>query len=565
MPRDYIPGSSMYKPVGDYNVYDYFLMNTEQYGDYPCFQHNYRDHMRSEFVNDVNALSLYYKKTLGFAPGDVYTVFLPTSIEAMAIFMALNKLGVIVNFVHPLASPERLSEIMRFTKSKGLAISDRAFPVYAAAVAPKNVPVLLCNFETYGVPDKFSPKLSEASLETAEKLGCSVKAYNDAVKDFNGLSEEGIKNNSKSVALYMQGGGTTGKSRTIKLTNFALTSVIYMCGGINEKPSHPGIDTEIGCMPFFHAYGFCVGGLSSFVKATKMVFLPKFDADKFIELMKLNHVVQFNGVPSMFKKLYNHPDWDGPHLASMKIAFGGGDDVGQAFLDKFNSVFEKYKSTAELHQGYGLTECCAIVLTNPINMMKYNSLGCPLPGLTVEIWDENNSPVPNGTIGEIVISGPTLMEGYLTEDGPVDDGIFYDANGRAWVKSGDLAYKDDDNFFFFAGRKKRIVIISGYNVYPVDIEKVMKDIPFIRESCSVQGFDENGKKIIRLYAVLTPDATEAEETYKAFITQACTKVLPGFSVPRDIRFIKELPLTPVNKVDFMKMTQHNPSDPIFEG
>ena len=272
MPREYVPGSVMYKAVGDFNVYDYFLMNTEQYGDYPCFQHNFRDHMRSEFINDADALSLYYKKTLGFTAGDVYTMFVPTSIEAMILFMALNKLGVIVNFVHPLVNPQRLSEIMDFTKSKGIALLDSTFPSYAEMIASKNVPVLLCNFATYGVPDKFAPELNAAATEAAEKYGCTVKAYNAAVKDFNGLSEEGIKNNSKSIAVYMHGGGTTGKSRTIKLSNFALNSVVYMCGCINEKPNHPGIDTDIGCMPFFHAYGFCVGGLSSLIKATKMVF-----------------------------------------------------------------------------------------------------------------------------------------------------------------------------------------------------------------------------------------------------------------------------------------------------
>lgn len=563
MSRSYIPGSTAYHPVGDFNVYDYFVMNTEQYGDYPAFQHGFRDHMRSELLNDIDSLACYYKEELGLKQGDVYTLFLSTSIEAMIIFMALNKLGVIVNFVHPLLPAENLKDMIEFTKSKGIVILDKMAAPYASVIAQTNQKAMICSVPTYAVPFKFSVKPDEKATEAFEEKKVDYIAYNKAVEMYNGKTCDGVKECSKKLAVYMSGGGTTGKSRTIKLSNFALNNVIYMCGCINEKPEHPGIDTDIGCMPFFHAFGFCVGGLSSLVKATKMVFMPKFDADKFIEIMKLNHVVQFNGVPNMYKKLMAHPEWDGPHLASMRIAFGGGDDVGAAFLQKFNETFKRNHSIAELHQGYGLTECCAIVLTNPIDANKDGSIGKALPGLTVQIWDDDHNELPNGEIGEIAISGPTLMEGYLTEDGPIDEGLYKDENGRKWVLSGDLAYRDDDGFFFFVGRKKRVVIISGYNVYPVDIEKVMIDIPFIKESCSVQGFDKDRKKLIRLYVVLNDGENGDKKEYKRIITEACEKKLSKFSVPRDIRFIDELPRTRVQKVDFMRMTQLKPEDPIY--
>ncbi|MBQ6420461.1 MAG: acyl--CoA ligase [Clostridia bacterium] len=561
--RSYIPGSTAYHPVGDFNVYDYFLMNTEQYGDYPAFQHAFRDHMRSELVEDIESLAYFFKKTIGLRQGDVYTIFLPTSIEAMIIFMALNKLGVIVNFVHPLLPPEKLAELLTLTRSCGIAILDRATPKYAATIGKFHLSALVCSFDTYGVPDKYSVSLAPGASQSLSDNEVRHTSFHEALASCKGKTCSGVTACAKEIAVYMSGGGTTGKSRTIMLSNYALNNVIYMCGCINERPEHPGIDTDIGCMPFFHAYGFCVGGLSSLVKATKMVFMPSFDADKFIEIMKLNHVVQFNGVPNMFKKLLAHPEWDGPQLASMRIAFGGGDDVGASFLHKFNDVFKKNRSIAELHQGYGLTECCAIVLTNPIDANKEDSIGKALPGLTVQIWDENQKELPNGEIGEIAISGPTLMEGYLREDGQPGDGLYTDETGRKWVLSGDLAYRDDDGFFFFAGRKKRLIIISGYNVYPADIERVLVELPFIKESCPVQGFDDNGKKLVRLYVVLGDDADRGEEYYRAAITAACASKLSRFSVPRDIRFITALPRTAVQKVDFMKMTQKKPEDPIY--
>lgn len=563
MSRSFIPGSTMYEKVGNGNVYDYFVNNTKQYGDYPAFQHGYRDHMRSELLADVDALAAYYKYDLGYQPGDVYTVFMSTSIEAMILFMALNKIGVIVNFVHPMLPPDNLDEIISFTGSKGIVLLDKMAAGYAEVAAAHSLPVMLCDFAAYALPDKFSAQPQGAAVDSLRAAGIDFISYTDAIKRGLGKNADSVRECGDEIAVYMQGGGTTGKSRTIMLTNKNLNNVVYMCGCINEKPEHVGIDTDIGCMPFFHAYGFCVGGLSSLVKGTKMVFLPRFDADKFIEIMKLNHVVQFNGVPNMFKKLMEHPDWDGPQLAALRIAFGGGDDLGAVFLNKFTDVCKKNGSIAELHQGYGLTECCAIVLTNPIDWDKEGALGKPLPGLRVEVWDEDHKPVPNGTVGEIAISGPTVMKGYLNHDGIENDGIYFTEDGTRWVLTGDLAYKDDDDFFFFAGRKKRVVIISGYNVYPVDIEKVLMEMPFIKESCPVQGFDEKGKKLIRLYVVLEDDATEDKDHYSKIITEKCAEKLSKYSVPRDIRYISELPRTRVQKVDFMQMTQFSPSDPIF--
>ena len=168
------------------------------------------------------------------------------------------------------------------------------------------------------------------------------------------------------------------------------------------------------------------------------------------------------------------------------------------------------------------------------------------------IWDDDCRPVPNGTVGEIVISGPTIMEGYLTPDGPKDAGLYTDENGVKWVRSGDLGYMDDDGFFYFAGRKKRLIIISGYNVYPVDIENLMDTLPFIKESCAVRGFSE-GKPLVKLYVSLKDKGDEEE--YRKIITETCEKNLSKFSVPRVIEFMHELPHTPLEKVDFMALEE----------
>lgn len=543
---------------GNENCYDYFMRNTEQHGDYTCFSHYGRTHLKSEFVADVMAVSAFYKNELGFKQGDVYTIFSPTNVESMILFMALNRLGVIVNFVHPLLPPDNLKEILDFTKSKGIMVLDMFVAKYAETIGNQNIPCTIVVPSCYALPDKYSAKANEEAMAVVAAKIKNCITYPEILKKYADQSVEGVTNNKDAIAIYANGGGTTGKSKTIKLSNGSINELIYMLGAQNTPVEEIGIDTEICSMPFFHAYGFCAGGLSAMHKGAKVVFLPKFDADRFVEIMRTNKVTEFNGVPNMFKKLLAHPDFDGPHLKSIKVMYAGGDDVRPAFVEEFEKVLRKNGSDASICAGWGLTECCAACTTNPPWANKLGTIGKPLPGLNIEIWDEDNKPLPQGKVGQIAVSGPTVMEGYLTEDGPVDAGLYKTEDGTKWVLTGDLAYIDEDGYLWFMGRSKRLVIISGYNVYPGDIEKLLTELDFIKESCAVQGFDAEGKKLIRLY-VVADGADENAEEYNRQIIELCSARLDKFSVPRDIRYIDALPRTRLEKVDFMSLTENEPT------
>ena len=284
--------------------------------------------------------------------------------------------------------------------------------------------------------------------------------------------------------------------------------------------------------------------------AARLIPLMQFDAKLVVKLYKKNRISGIGGIPNMFKKLYNTPGFDGPHLANTRMMFVGGDDLSPSFLEDFNTMLANNGTEARLRQGYGLTEVGSVCCVNTNWVYKDGSIGKPLEGLRMEIWDDDCKQVPTGEVGEICIAGPTIMEGYLTKDGPKDAGLYYDEEGTAWVRSGDLGYVDEDGFFYFAGRKKRLIIISGYNVYPVDIENLMDTLPFIRESCAVRA-EKNGKPLVRLYASLKIKGDEEE--YKQTIIETCEKNLSKFSVPREIVFMDELPHTPLEKVDFMKL------------
>ncbi len=536
----------------NYNCYEFYLAATEKYGDYKQAQHMDEMVMRSKFICDTEALAAYFKKELGLKKGDVYSIFVPSDIESFTAFYALNKLGVIVNFLHPLLPDEALIEAVKESGSKGIMVLGLLGLKQhnVDAVNSLGLPVLVCRCSDYASPaKKAAAGMGEALLE--KLLGYkNATLYCDVVKKYEGRTVEGCVNNCDDIAVYLNGGGTTGKSKTIKLTNKAINENVHKLGYIDHIED-PGEEAEIIILPFFHAFGLVVAGHMALCNAARIIPLMQFDAKLVIKLYKNNKIVGIGGIPNMFKKLYNTPGFDGPHLKDTRMMFVGGDDLSPAFLEAFNGMLERNGTSARLRQGYGLTEVGSVCCVNTNWVYKDGSIGKPLEGLRMEIWDDDHKPVPTGEVGEIVISGSTMMEGYLTEDGPKDAGIYYDEEGTPWVLSGDLGYVDEDGFFYFYGRKKRIIIISGYNVYPVDIENLMDTLPFIKESCAVRGTTEDGKVLVRLYASLKEKGDEEE--YKRIITEACAKNLNQFSVPREIIFMDELPHTPLEKVDFMKL------------
>ena len=535
---------------GNYNCFEFYCAATEQYGDFDTVQHMDKRVKRSEFIAEVEALAAYFYHELGLRRGDVYTIFCPTNVESLVGFYALNKLGVIVSFVHPLLPPEMLREYVISGRSKGVMILDLLIKSHVKTLNELGVPVLLCRNSDYAAPVKAAAtRLGEGLLEAIFPKIKNCESYSSALKKYAGKSVPGVKNNASDIAVYLNGGGTTGKSKTIMHTNKAINELVYKMGYIDEIQI-PGEEAEIIILPFFHAFGLCVAAHMALCNAARIIPLMQFNAKLVVKLYQNNRIVGMGGIPNMFKKLYRAKGFDGPHLANTRMMFVGGDDLSPSFLHDFNAMLERNGTSARLRQGYGLTEVCAACCTNTNWVNKDGSIGKPLEGIRMEIWDDDCKPLPAGQVGEICISGSTVMAGYYDGTGERGIGLYYDEDGTAWVRSGDLGYRDEEGFFFFAGRKKRLIIISGYNVYPVDIENLMDTLPFVKESCAVRGESE-GKPLVRLYVSLKQKGNEDE--FRAKIIEACENNLDKFSVPREVVFLNELPHTPLEKVDFMAL------------
>ena len=548
----------MLPSVENYNCYEYLKQCTSIYPDVWMMQHFGVKYRKSEIFRDIDALSAYFQKELGLKRGDVYTVFMTTTVQGILAFYALNQIGVIANIVHPLMSTEFLKETLQDVNAKGVMILDILSKDHVKTINESGLPCIVCSSSDYanGVK-KYGTMAGEKIAKAVFPKFQNATPYKVAVTKYKVCRP--CKDNADDIAVYLNGGGTTGKSKTIKLTSRAINELVQRVSDLDEIHD-PGNEAEVIVLPMFHCFGLCVAIHMALCNSARIIPMMQFDSRLFCKLMRQNLVIGFGGIPLMFDKLMRDKHFDGPWLKNIRLMFCGGDDASDAFLREFNSYMEKWGAVGRLRQGYGLTEIGSVCCTNSNTDFREGSIGRALRGVEIELWDENHQSVPDGEIGEFAIAGPTIMSGYYTQDGPEDLGLYRDENGKAWVLSGDLGYRDQDGYYFFAGRKKRIIIIAGYNVYPSDIEKKLAEMPEIKESCAVQGW-QGDRSIVRLYVSLKQSVDE--EAFKEKIRQTLLDSFSKFYVPREIVFMKELPQTPLMKVDFMKLTQQKPGDPIY--
>lgn len=530
--------------------YEYLKKSAEISGDFTAAIAFGSKTSLSKLLADIDALAAYFSQK-GFKKGDSVTIFLPTTIHAFTSFYALNKIGVIANIVHPLTSPEGLLECMELTKSKAIFILDILAEPYVDVINSFGIPCIICSNSDYvSLPVSLGVKAFEkVKSKGIERFKNSLK-YKDVISAGSGKSCDVFRDGSYT-AVYLHGGGTTGKSKTIMLSSDNINAIANKLEPLDEDHK-PGSECSLVVLPMFHAFGLAVAMHYPLTHGFTLLPMPQFSADAANKQLKKHKVSFLLGVPNMYKKMMEAENFEGPHLKNLRLVFCGGDFLSERLVKDFNSTVAKYGGRGRLFRGYGLTEVASVCTVNTYKDVREDSIGKPLTGMKVEIWDEMKNKLPAGQTGEIVITGETVMQGYFNGDDTVEnDGVYVDKNGTRWVLSGDLGHMDADGFVYFTGRKKRMIIISGYNVYPADIENAVLHMPIISEACAVQGYLKN-KPCVKLCVTLKEpmdhdDAISQIQTY-------CKKNLAKFSCPRKIEIMDSFPRTKMAKVDFMALS-----------
>lgn len=546
------------------SCYEYMLQSYERiskdYGDdYTAFvtpvANVESETSMKRFIADIEKLASWFVSK-GIGKGDVVTAFLPTCGHAAIAFYACSKIGAISNFVHPLTPPAQLVEIMLHTKSKCLMLLD----LFAGPFKPITDKFLTVVCSTSDFCDGIAYKYAKGNeMQNAQY---ERTATTNPYMEIMGMDLPAVPtdvNPGKDDAIYIHGGGTTGKSKTIIHSAYSFNNLAYAMYALDLP--HDYVKCYSLCvLPCFHAYGLGVSIHYAICNAYKPIMISKFDPIQVNEIIRKYCVIEMLGVPKMFQKLMEAPNFkDNEGIKNLLILSVGGDYMSPDAIRAFNDAIAAQGAKGKLAPGYGLTEMCAVCTTNnlPAEYYRDDTVGMPILGNHIEIWDENGNKLPAGEIGEVVMTGKCMMNRYLPDDAIKETGIYVDENGKSWVKTGDVGFITEDGHIKFTSRIKRIIIISGYNVYPATIEKKVLGLDYIAEACACQGYDENGKPYVKL--VVAPadpeaDRAELEEKLMAF----CKDNIEGYGCPRKIVIMDALPRTKMEKIDFVALSDKIP-------
>ena len=316
----------------------------------------------------------------------------------------------------------------------------------------------------------------------------------------------------------------------------------------------PG-DKMLAVMPMFHGFGLGVSIHSMLVNGGRCILVPRFTAASYAKLIKKYKCNFIAGVPTLYEALIRQPVMNGVDLSCLKGVFSGGDSLSIELKKKFDKFLYDHNASVQIREGYGTTECVTASCLTPIHMAKEGSIGQPFPDTFYKIVKVGTTEEqPYGEEGEICISGPTVMLGYLDRPEETADTMRTHADGLTWVHTGDLGVMDDEGFVYFRQRIKRMIVTSGYNVYPSQLENIIDAHDLVQMSCVIGVPDEYKMQKVKAFVMLKAGLTPSDE-YREILMNYCKKNIAKYALPYEIEFRDSLPTTLVGKVAYRELEE----------
>lgn len=491
---------------------------------------------------------------MGIGRGDRVTICMPNTPQGVECFYALNRIGAIPTMIHPLSAAKEISFYVENSKSKAIVTLDMFYEKVEKALAgiERPVPIITARIKDelpfplnllYPLTQKPKPKKVDpkTGITWADfiKGGTSVKALPAELPACD------------DVATILFSGGTTGKTKGIELTNLNMNALALQTGAAAEF-SLDGL-RMLSVMPLFHGFGLGIGIHTALVFGGTCILVPQFNVKTYAELIKKAKPNVLPGVPTLFEALLRTEGLEGFDLSFLRGVFAGGDSLSIELKKKVDQFLKEHNAGVQIREGYGTTECVTASCLTPYDYYKEGSIGLPYPDMTYKMVKPGTTEaVPNGGEGEICINGPTVMKGYLDNPEETAQTLRQHDDGKIWLHTGDLGVKDNDGFIYYKQRIKRLIIVSGYNVYPSQVENTMDAHPDVLYSCAIGIKDDYKMQRVKGYVVLRPEV-EPSDKIKAEILANCRENLAPFERPFDIEFRKELPKTLVGKVAYREL------------
>jgi len=490
-------------------------------------------------------------RTIGVREGDRVTIAMPNCPQAIFMFYAINLVGGVANMIHPLSAEKEIEFYLNESNSVSVITLDQFYSKIEAI--RKNTKVV--NVIIASIRDELSKPVKAGYMLTEGRKIEKIPADAPVIrwKEFLQLGKAcfwnyKVERKSTDDAVILYSGGTTGTTKGILLTNMNFNALAKQVIATNPM-FRPG-DKMLAAMPIFHGFGLGVCIHTMLASGGRCILVPRFTAKSYAKLIlkyKCNFIA---GVPTLYEALLRLPSMNNVDLSCLKGVFSGGDSLSVELKKKFDKFLYDNKAMVQIREGYGTTECVTASCLTPAKMFKEGSIGIPFPDTYYKIVKPGTDrELPYGEEGEIVLAGPTVMKEYINHPDETANTLRKHADGHTWLYTGDLGMMDAEGFIYFKGRSKRMIITSGYNVYPGQLENIIDAHPDVHMSCIIGVPDPYKMHKIKAFVMLKEGVEPCDAT-KQSILDFCKKSIAKYAMPYDIEFRADLPKTLVGKVAY---------------
>lgn len=469
---------------------------------------------RSFSFNDLNILIEKFASglhSLGIVQGEVVTLYASNSWEWVVSYFAIARIGAVINPVNTMLTPSEIQYVVKDCCARAIVTSADKAPPIMGVKATSNVATII----SFGAAP-------EGTISFDELIDSDLPAAPEVIVAPESLSTIGYTS------------GTTGhpkgamQSHKAVILNGAMTSCMQMRGRD---------DVVVSALPCPHVYGnVLMTGMMMF--GTKLVLHKLFDPAAVMADITAHKATIFDGVPTMYMFMLNHPGFATADLSSLRRCYVGGQTMPVATMQSVEKSFK-----VQLYELWGMTEIAGLGATHPLyGKNKHGSIGCAIPYCELRIADADDASrtMPRGEVGELMVRGPIVMMGYFGDEAKTREALEPDG----WLHTGDLGIMDEDSCVFIVDRKKDMILTGGFNVYPAEIERVLAAHPDVALAAVGRQPDEMKGEIAKAYVVLKHGAAVTEDALIAY----CRQSLAAYKCPRKVQFVTDVPKTSTGKI-----------------
>ncbi|WP_108125456.1 AMP-binding protein [Saccharospirillum mangrovi] len=520
------------------SVLDLFEQKTQEYADKPAYTCMGRTLTYGELDRYSAAFAAYLQNETDLQPGDRIAVQLPNILQyPIAVFGAL-RVGLTVVNTNPLYTERELEHQMNDSGAKALVVY-AGMAAQAIKVQPKTPVQHIVVTELADLHPGLKRVLINTVVKRVKKMVPSydssrVFSFRKALQLGAGQSFTRIAAGHDETIILQYTGGTTGVAKGAMLTNRNLIANSLQCNQFFKLALKNGQETIVAPLPLYHIYAFTVHCMTIMLTGNHNVLIPNpRDIKSFIGELKQHRFSAFVGLNTLFVALMNNEGFTDVDWSSLQLCVSGGMALNRSTAERWESL-----TGCAIAEGYGMTESSPVLSFNPSGHVQLGTIGIPTPSTEVRICDDDGKLLGFNEPGELQVRGPQVMKGYWNR--PDDTAKTIDADG--WLKTGDIAVLQEDGYLKIVDRKKDMIVVSGFNVYPNEVEDVLSAHPKVVECAAVGVPSEKSGEAVKVYLVVREPVTEQE------LIDFCRQSLTGYKVPRLFEFRDELPKTNVGKV-----------------